>query len=380
MPASAIGSRTRTRIAYAVATEPNASNAAGAARPASTSAPAAASSTSIAVSPSARSSMVTWPMWPIRKRRETRSPWPPAMVIPCRSRSASRSATASTPSGVSAPVENGRAVVVRRVELEADRLDAGAAGASERAVTRERRLQAVGEDEAERLDQRHDERGRRRQRRRPLRLCAALARPVPVEPRQRRRLGALPGALGDGDERQPGRRHQRLLRSGDDCVRAPGVGLERHRPEARDRVDDGQCAGLPAHGEKRLEVADDPGRGLRVDEEHGPAAALGECSRAGRRASGHRPTGKSAARRRSRTPPPSPATARRTRPCETARTRSPGESRLTIADSNAPVPDAVRRRISFSVRYTSRSRSRATAEDLREVGRAVVEHGLGERA
>ena len=63
-----------------------------------------ASSTSTAASASARSSIVTWPIWPMRNRRETRSPWPPAIVIPCRSRSASRSSTASMPSGVRAPV------------------------------------------------------------------------------------------------------------------------------------------------------------------------------------------------------------------------------------------------------------------------------------
>ena len=88
----------------AAATEPKASKAAGAARPGSTSAPASRSSTSIAPSASAMSSIVTWPMWPIRKSRETRSPWPPAIVIPCRSRSARRSSTASIPSGVNAPV------------------------------------------------------------------------------------------------------------------------------------------------------------------------------------------------------------------------------------------------------------------------------------
>ena len=58
----------------AAATEPKASKAAGAARPGSTSAPASRSSTSIAPNASAMSSIVTWPMWPIRKSRETRSP------------------------------------------------------------------------------------------------------------------------------------------------------------------------------------------------------------------------------------------------------------------------------------------------------------------
>ena len=42
-------------------------------------------------------------------------------------------------------------------------------------------------------------------------------------------------------------------------------------------------------------------------------------------------------------------------PAETARTRSPGEQRLTIADSNAPVPEQVNRSTSFPVRCTSLS-------------------------
>src|SRR6185312_12766199 len=37
-------------------------------------------------------------------------------------------------------------------------------------------------------------------------------------------------------------------------------------------------------------------------------------------------------------------------PCETASTRSPGEWRLTTADSNAPVPDDVNTSTSWSVR------------------------------
>ena len=44
-------------------------------------------------------------------------------------------------------------------------------------------------------------------------------------------------------------------------------------------------------------------------------------------------------------------------PCETASTRCPGERRLTIADSKAPVPDDVNTSTSRSVRNTSRSRS-----------------------
>ena len=65
------------------------------------------------------------------------------------------------PLGCQRARQDGGAVVVGRVELEADRLDAGAAGAAERAMTRERRLEPVGEDEPERLDERDDGRGRR---------------------------------------------------------------------------------------------------------------------------------------------------------------------------------------------------------------------------
>ncbi len=43
-------------------------------------------------------------------------------------------------------------------------------------------------------------------------------------------------------------------------------------------------------------------------------------------------------------------------PAETANTRSPGEQRLTIADSNAPVPEQVKRSTSACVRWTSCSR------------------------
>src|SRR2546430_2159972 len=70
-----------------------------------------------------------------------------------------------------------------------------------------------------------------------------------------------------------GRRHQRLLRAGDDDVEAPRIRLERHRPEARDAVDDDERAGLFRHGRERLDVGDDAGRRLRVREEDDLRAA-----------------------------------------------------------------------------------------------------------
>ena len=168
------------------------------------------------------------------------------------------------------------AVVVGRVQLEAHRLDPCAAGAAERAMAGERRLEPVGEHEPERLRERDDGRRRGRERGRELLLTLPLPLPVPVEPRQRRRAGSLPGAVGDRGEGEAGRRHQRLLRAGHDDVGAPRIGLERHGTEARDCVDDRDGPGLRADGEQGLEVADDAGGRLGVDEEHGAGATLVE--------------------------------------------------------------------------------------------------------
>src|SRR5207244_12925627 len=69
------------------------------------------------------------------------------------------------------------------------------------------------------------------------------------------RAGAGPGA---------GRAHERLLRAGDDRVEAPGVRLEGHGAEARDRVDDDERATLLRYRRERLDVGDDAGRRLRL--------------------------------------------------------------------------------------------------------------------
>ncbi len=55
-------------------------------------------------------------------------------------------------------------------------------------------------------------------------------------------------------------------------------------------------------------------------------------------------------------------------PAVTTRTRSPGESTLTRADSNAPEPDAVNRSTSFSVRQTCWSRPSVRSMSSRKSG------------
>ena len=104
-----------------------------------------------------------------------------------------------------------------------------------------------------------------------------------------------------------------------------------------------------------------------MDEEHGARAALvenraeivrlGDSPQAYESATTSQPNARAIACQRS---PNSP--------CETARTRSPGESRFTIADSNAPVPEAVNTSTSLSVRNTARSRSCASANTSAKSG------------
>ena len=159
-----------------------------------------------------------------------------------------------------------RAVVVGREELEPHRLCALAARAPETDVSVEHGLEAGIEQHAKGDVEAGDERDRRRERRveRGLRLPGSL--PVEIEAGRFPTRG--PRALGGGEHRQAGRRHQRLLRAGDDHVETPGVRLERDGPEARDRVDDGEGTLLAGRCRDRLQVADDAGRGLRVGEKN----------------------------------------------------------------------------------------------------------------
>ena len=56
------------------------------------------------------------------------------------------------------------------------------------------------------------------------------------------------------------------------------------------------------------------------------------------------------------------------KPCETTRTRSPGEQRFATADSIAPVPADAKRTTPCSVRYTCRRRSKTRASTSRNSG------------
>ncbi len=198
------------------------------------------------------------PMWPIRKI------FPFSCALAGRERHAvpvaemAQELVAVDPVRAAHRGDDGGAVVVGREELEAHRLDPRAGGAAEADVACERGFEPVGEDQAERDVEAADQRDGRRERgvERVLRLLVR----APVEVEAARRLDAREHVLGDGDRREPRRRHQRLLRAGDDDVDSPGVGLERDGAERRDGVDD----------EKRLadllldrtHVGDDAGRGV----------------------------------------------------------------------------------------------------------------------
>ena len=144
-------------------------------------------------------------------------------------------------------------------------------------------------------------------------ICLRLARPLPVEVEARQRPARVPGALRDGDEREAGRRHQRLLRAGDDDVDAPLVGLERHGAEARDGVDDESAPASLAAAASAADVGDDAGRGLGVRQQDDPRLALGQPRREVVRRRRSRPTRRRAGRPRSRTRRRSTPSGRRTR-------------------------------------------------------------------
>ena len=106
------------------------------------------------------------------------------------------------------------------------------------------------------------------------RLLHAL--PVEVEARHRRAARALPCSAGHRRQGEPRRRHERLLRSRDDDVEAPGIGLEWNGAEAGDRVDHQERTRVLCDTPERLEVGDDAGRRLRVDDDDDLRPGLGE--------------------------------------------------------------------------------------------------------
>ena len=182
--------------------------------------------------------------------------------------------------------------------------------------------------------------------------------------------------VGDGGEREAGRRHQRLLRAGHDDVGAPGVGLERHGAEARHGIDDRERAGLAAHGEQRLEVADDAGRRLGVDDER--RSSRRSRASASRRSSGLR---RLAPRVRERDDVAA----------ERARHRLPALAELALRDREHPLAGreevddrrleraGARRREDENLVLRAEDLAQPLlreVEDRGEVGRAMVEHRL----
>ena len=187
--------------------------------------------------------------------------------------------------------DHGRGVVVRREQLESHGLRALTAGAAEQPVALERLLEPAVDDHPERDIEGDDERRRGRERRVELLLRAARAVPVEVEARRGRAALRRPDRVRHRGHGQAGRRHQRLLRAGAGDVDPPGVDLERHGAEARDRVDDDVRTARPRDCGERLHVGDDSGRRLGVGQEDGAGAArVARASRRGRRRTAPLPT------------------------------------------------------------------------------------------
>ena len=181
-----------------------ASSAAVTATPRSMSAPSSASTSSTAASCVVMSKTSNQPMWPRRKILPFSSPWPFAIVIPKRSRSApddvagvdARPARERRSRRRSGPRPARRARGRAPSRPRARRGRAGRAGRTQRrGPPSSRRPSATSSP--------RDERDGQRERR--VERLLRLARPLPVEVEARRRPGRRERGLGDGGEAEPGR-------------------------------------------------------------------------------------------------------------------------------------------------------------------------------
>src|SRR5262249_17437159 len=73
----------------------------------------------------------------------------------------------------------------------------------------------------------------------------------------------LPRLRTDRGERQTRRDHERLLRSTDYDIEIPSVNIERHRADARDRIDNEDRAGFAHPFAHPAHIMRSPCRGLR---------------------------------------------------------------------------------------------------------------------
>ena len=287
----------------------NASSAAVTATPRSTSAPRSARTSSTAAICVVMSKTSNQPMWPSRKIFPFSSPWPFAIVIPKRSRTPRMTSPESMPAGRADRGHDRAPVLVRREELEAERLHARARGAAEADVPVERSFQSLREQEVERDVEPRDERDGQRDRR--VELLLRLARSLPVEVEARRRPGRRQRGLGDGGEAEPGRGHQRLLRPGDDDVEAPRVGLARDGAEARHRVDDDERIRPPSPRPRAPARRRRHRWRSRTARTRPPSPPARRGARGGRRRRASRPRRSGGRPRRRRTRSSSPPSARR---------------------------------------------------------------------
>ena len=172
--------------------------------PRSTSAPRSASTSSTAAICVVMSKTSNQPMWPRRKIFPFSSPWPFAIVIPKRSRTPRDDVAGVDARRRADRGHDGAPVLVRREELEPERLDARARRPAEPDVAVERGLEPLLEQQPERDVEPGHERDRRRERRVELLLrlrasapsrsrSAARSRSRRARPRRRRR-GRAPAA------------------------------------------------------------------------------------------------------------------------------------------------------------------------------------------
>ena len=169
--------------------------------------------------------------------------------------------------------DHGRAVGVRREELEPHCLHACASCAPEAKVALVGGVETVGQDQIQGHVEPPDERDRRRERGLAHRLGGDGPLPVHVVARKRSGLRRLEGRRGNRRERQPRRAHERLVRAGQHDVEAPVVGLERDRGEAGDRVHCDQRSGARQALGGGLQVGDSSRGGVRVGQVHDAGTA-----------------------------------------------------------------------------------------------------------
>ena len=161
--------------------------------------------------------------------------------------------------------DDGAPVLVGREELEPHRLRARARRAAEADVPLEHRVEAFLEQQAERDVERRDERDRRRERGVVLRLRLARALPVEVEARRASR-SRRSAASETAHVPRPGGVISAFCEP-ETTTSSPQASVsQRHGAEARDGVDDDERSRLLRRGGERLDVGDDAGRRLGLDD------------------------------------------------------------------------------------------------------------------